>query len=69
MSRPPKTPLCEWLDCSADAVAEVHAQWTIVDFVEYLTCAKHAWDMVDVLRERTVDGERPLDVWTKWWDF
>ena len=59
---------CEMEDCTAEAVCAVHAQWTLVDFVEYAMCEEHQWDAVQGLRVRQVDGVPPFDVWTTWWD-
>lgn len=59
---------CEWSDCQEDATCAVHAQWTVVDFVEYAACTSHADHMCAVLARRRVDGELPVDVWITPWD-
>jgi hypothetical protein len=49
--------------CRNDIIGEIHAQWTLVDFVSYLTCDAH-WDMgMEILERRRVDGNQPVDVW------
>lgn len=68
MSSDEKWPLCEYADCARDAVAVVHAQWTIFDFDEYASCAVHTTDFWRLLRARWVDGHEPVDVWTTYWD-
>lgn len=59
---------CEWDECQLVADCEVHAQWTIADFVSYAACANHCLDVRDVLAKRLVDGERPLELWIGWYD-
>lgn len=54
---------CEWPGCSQRGVAEINAQWTIVDYVAYVTCQKHAADMWDHLRKKRVDDQLPADMW------
>ena len=61
-------PLCEYADCDDNAVAAVHAQWTIVDFLEYAVCSRHIWNVRRFLRVQLVDGLKPVDVWTTYWD-
>lgn len=56
---------CEWPHCSSAAVAEVNAQWTVVDFIGYYTCPVHFLDIWDELRNRKVDGRKPVDMWTE----
>jgi hypothetical protein len=60
--------LCEMEGCRERAVADVHAQWTIADFVSYQACPFHVWDMCDGLGERPVEGRVPADVWVVWFD-
>jgi hypothetical protein len=59
---------CEWAECAAWAIGEVHAQWTVVDFVSYAACEEHYEWMVEWLWKRHVDGQPPADVWVSWWD-
>lgn len=58
---------CEMEDCDQDAVASVHAQWTIFDFIDYRSCDTHIDDMLEGLALRTVDGKRPVDLWVQWY--
>lgn len=50
---------CEMDGCTAKAVGYVEAQWSIVDFVRYETCADHMDDMLDGLSARRVEGWLP----------
>lgn len=59
--------VCSWEGCEHPAVGEAHAQWTVVDFIEYPGCMNHLDEMRQVLAERLVDGELPVDVWLTWW--
>lgn len=54
---------CEMEGCDHSSAVSVHAQWTLVDFIEYQACGACAGDMFDVLRRRRVDGQLPVDVW------
>lgn len=63
----PTPTMCEWEDCLKEADCGVNAQWSVVDFVEYFSCAAHAYDMVAILHRRRVDGELPVDEWVHWW--
>jgi hypothetical protein len=58
-------PECGW--CHAPAIGEVHAQWTIFDFVDYNVCAEHVDQAQMWFWRKTVDGERPVDVWMTFW--
>lgn len=58
---------CEMEDCIAPATATVHAQWSILDYVQYESCEWHVGDMRKSLRRRTVDGLPIADLWVDWW--
>ena len=59
---------CEYPDCELTAVCAVEAQWTLVDFVSYRACDEHADLMLEILAQRYVDGQPPVDVWTHRWE-
>jgi len=46
-----------------DAWYAVHAQWSVVDFVEYAVCVDCLSRVRQKLRRRLVDGLPPVDVW------
>jgi hypothetical protein len=60
--------LCEMWGCQQKAVATVHAQWTVVDFLAYESCNDHLIDMVEELNERIVDGQPAAVWWTRYDD-
>ncbi len=59
---------CEMEGCSERAVAEINAQWSVADFVMYLACSSHVWEMYEGLSQRRVEGRVPHDVWVMWFD-
>ena len=61
---PPHPYPCEWPHCSSRPTAVIHAQWTVVDFVSYFTCTAHFLNVWDVLRDRRVDGQSVVDMWS-----
>jgi hypothetical protein len=65
VTRHTSAPECSW--CHAPAIGQVHAQWSIFDFVDYNVCAEHL-DVAQVqMWNRTVDGQRAVDVWVTFW--
>lgn len=53
---------CEW--CPRLAVVTVHAQWTLFDFDDALACNEHREAATRRFWNRTVDGQKPVDVWS-----
>ena len=65
---PSEAPLCEYDRCEERAAGSVHAQWTVVDYLAFDTCAAHWRDLFEILQGQLFDGEGPKDMWTVWWD-
>jgi hypothetical protein len=59
---------CAMEDCEEHSVCRVNAQWTIVDFIDYLACAQHVADVRRILARRCVDGQPPLYIGVDWFD-
>jgi hypothetical protein len=60
--------ICEMFGCLNIAVGAAHAQWSVVDWVEYAMCDDHMRMCLEVLELRFVDDRPPVDVWATYWD-
>lgn len=60
--------ICEWPNCLQPAIGTIHAQWTVVDFVDFESCDAHYDFWVETMWKRRVDNEYPTDVWVTWYE-
>lgn len=60
--------MCEYEGCQEEAWYEINAQWSLVDFVAYQSCLDHLNDFYEGLQMSSVDGNYPLDIWTRTFD-
>jgi hypothetical protein len=58
---------CEMEGCVYPAVCSVNAQWSIFDFLNYAMCELHEREATWTIGRKLIDGQRPQEVWTRWW--
>jgi hypothetical protein len=60
---------CEWDHCDRPATYDVHAAWTIFDWLDVPACDKHVQEVKNFMKRRTVDNSYPLEVYATrhWW--
>lgn len=49
--------------CRSDCIGTLEAQWTLVDYLSFVTCAAHSLDGLLLLESKLIDGQPPMDAW------
>jgi hypothetical protein len=59
---------CEWPECDRRAEADVHARWSMFDFIHFRTCGDHLDLFSEWLWKRHINGAPPEYVTWDWYD-
>jgi len=60
-------PLCCVQECDELAIGEIHAHWTVLDFISRASCGPHMEYVYQVTARSTIDSQLPHVISSKIW--